>query len=306
MKDAGNRNSRDIPQKATVSGRWLVWALGFSLGGAVLCIWIALCFAFWWGSWQLLYQPAADISLTPANKGLAFDPVKFAATDAGVPRLSGWWIPAEQNARFNGITIMYLHGTYGNLSNTLNALTPLHVAGVNVLAIDYRGYGQSQFARPREAHWREDTDWTIQHLTGTRHVAAGSIVLAGSDLGANLALEVAAVHPELAGVVVKSPEAKPMDAAFSDAPKGWLPVRLLLRDRFDLNAAAQVCVPVLWIEAEWPTTSLASKTGAAPQIPEAYSRISAPKTLVGVNPAAGYDQQVEDALAQWLTELHAR
>ncbi len=116
-----------------------------------------------------------------------------------MPRLKGWWIPAATDAKFARLTVLYLHGQDGNMGDTVDALARLHAAGVNVLAFDYRGYGQSQFVRPSEAHWRQDAEWAIEYLTGTRHVAPGTIVLDGTGLGANLALEEAAAHPELAG-----------------------------------------------------------------------------------------------------------
>jgi len=47
---------------------------------------------------------------------------------------------------------------------------------------DYRGYGQSKFARPSEARWREDAESALRYLTATRHIAANSIVLVGRDL----------------------------------------------------------------------------------------------------------------------------
>ena len=126
----------------------------------------------------------------------------FAATDTGTPRLAGWWIPAAPDAKFARLTVLYLHRQDGNLGDTVDALARLHAAGVNVLAFDYRGYGQSQFVRPSETHLREDAEWAIVYLTGTRHVAPGAIVLDGTEMGANLALEEATAHPELAGVIV--------------------------------------------------------------------------------------------------------
>ena len=144
----------------------------------------------------------------------------------------------------------------------------LHAAGVNIFAIDYRGFGQSQFARPREASWREDAAWALEYLEATRHIAAGTIVLDGSSLGANLALEVAAGHPELAGVIADSPLTAPMEAIFGDARASLVPARLLVHDRFDLNvAAAALRVPSLWI---------VSSSDQA----DAYQKVPARKTLV--------------------------
>ncbi|HKN23144.1 MAG TPA: alpha/beta fold hydrolase [Terracidiphilus sp.] len=305
-KAGASRRAQVQPQPSSeptsVSGRWLLGAVVLVIGAAVFCAWCALCLLFWQGSWQLLYHPAAAVTRTPASAGLAFDAVGFAATDAGTPRLAGWWIPAAPDAEFARLTVLFLHGQDGSLGDTLDALARLHGSGVNVLAIDYRGYGQSQFVRPSEAHWRQDAEWAIEYLTGTRHVAPGAIVLDGTGLGANLALEVAAAHPELAGVIVESPLVDPMRAVFSDARGRMVPARLLVRDRFDLSAAAEnVRVPVLWFASDER-----SKAGVVPREPQAYGRITGRKTLVWLSPSGGLNKQVGEALTRWLDELPTR
>jgi hypothetical protein len=282
-----------------VPGRWLLGAVGLTIGAAVFCAWCALCLLFWQGGWELLYHPASVVARTPASAGLPFDAVGFATTDAGTPRLAGWWIAAAPDVKFARLTVLYLHGQDGNLGDTVDALARLHAAGVNVLAFDYRGYGQSQFVRPSEAQWRQDAEWAIQYLTGTRHVAPGAIVLDGTALGANLALEEAAAHPELAGVIVESPLADPAHAIFSDARARMVPAHLLVRDRYDLNAAAaNARVPVLWLA--WDGRPAA---GVVPREPEAYGRIAGRKMLAWLNPAKNIDMQIVDALARWLDEL---
>ena len=109
----------------------------------------------------MLYHPASAVSRTPASAGVAFDPVAFATTEAGVPRLKGWWIPAAPGARYTRYTVLYLHGQNGNMSNTVDDLAALHDLGLNILAFDYRGYGQSQFSHPTQARWREDAEWCL-------------------------------------------------------------------------------------------------------------------------------------------------
>jgi len=305
-KAGAGRRAKAQPREgsgpARVSGRWLLGAIAMTIGAAVFCAWCALCLLFWQGNWQLLYHPAATVARTPSSAGLAFGAVGFATTDAGTPRLAGWWIAAAPDARFSRITVVYLHGQDGNLGDTVDALVRLHAAGVNVLAFDYRGYGQSQFARPSEANWREDAEWALQYLTGTRHVAPGAIVLDGTGLGANLALEEAAAHPELAGVIVESPLADPVNAIYNDARARMVPARLLVRDRYDLYAAAvNVRVPVLWFASDER-----SRAGVVPREPEAYGKISGRKMLVWLSPSADLNGQVADALARWLDELPAR
>ncbi|MGD0479137.1 MAG: alpha/beta fold hydrolase [Terracidiphilus sp.] len=289
-------------EPATVSGRWLLGAVALTIGAALICAWCAFCLLFWQGTWQLLYHPESVVRGSPSTAGLAFDTVGFATTDAGTPRLAGWWIPAAPDAPFSRLTVLFLHGQDGNMGDTVDAFARLHGAGVNVLAFDYRGYGQSQFVRPSEAHLRQDAEWAIEYLIGTRHIAPGAIVLDGTALGANLALEVAAAHPELAGVIVERPLPDPMSAIFSDARARMVPAPLLVRDRYDLNAAAvNVRVPVLWFAWDAP-----SSAAILPKQPEAYGKIADRKMLVWVSLAKNVDVQIMDALTRWLDELPAR
>jgi pimeloyl-ACP methyl ester carboxylesterase len=280
----------------TVSGRWLLAAVSIALLGAALCAWGALCLLFWQGSWQLLYHPTSAVTRTPAAVGLAFDTVAFASTESGEPRLKGWWITAAPDARF---TVLYLHGQDGNLGDSLDALAALHALGLNVFAFDYRGYGQSQFQRPSEALWREDAEWALQYLTETRHIAAGTIILGGKNLGANLALELAAAHPELAGVVLESPLDTPMNAVFNDPRARLVPAHLLVRDRFDTDqAAAALKISSLWFEATIPPGQI-----GLPDNPPAFRKVAPPKVLVWLNSTRDSTKDTANALARWLDDL---
>ena len=299
---AGKRPGAEAAGAPRVSGRWLVSAVALTIGAAALFAWLVLCLLFWQGSWQLLYHPAAAVERTPAGMGLTFDPVALATTEAGEPRLRGWWVPAAPGAAASRFTVLFLHGQNGNLGDTVDALARLHAAGVNVLAFDYRGYGQSQFARPSEAHWRQDAEWALAYLEGTRHIDPATIVLVGTGLGANLALEAAAGHPELAGVVLDAPVAAPVSAIFDDARARLVPAHLLVRDRYDLDAAAAaVRIPVLWLERAAPPAS-----GGSQHDPEAYERVAVKKMLVWLSSPGDADKQEKDALARWLDELPAR
>jgi pimeloyl-ACP methyl ester carboxylesterase len=287
----------------TVPGRWLLTAASLAILGAAACAWLTLCLLYWQGSWQLLYHPAFAITRTPASVGLDFDPVAFATTESGVPQLKGWWIPAASDSRYGRYTVLYLHGQDGNLSSAVDDLAALHGIGLNILAFDYRGYGQSQFAHPSEARWREDAEWALNYLTATRHINAASIILDGRDLGANLAFEIAAEHSELAGAVLESPLGSPVEAIFSDPRAHLVPARLLVRDRFDAAAPATALrIPSLWLAPE-PTPK-----GSAGKIkdPAGYDSVASAKILVWI--ADGFDLQKQRANAwlRWLDELPAK
>ena len=267
-----------------------------SLAGALVCAWITLCILFWQGSWQLLYHPSSAVSNTPASVNLPFESIGFASNPAGVPQLHGWWIPGSSQARF---TAIYFHGADGNLGDSVNALARLHEAGLNIFAFDYRGYGQSHFAHPSEARWREDAESTISYLTGTRHIPANAIVLVGKDLGANLALEEAATHPDFAGAVVEQPPDAPTAVIYNDPRARLVPAHLLVGDRWQITAAASnVLIPSLWIY--WTPERSAE---LEQDKPEAYEKTPGRKMLVWLTNAPDEPQQFEAAIKSWLDQL---
>ena len=285
---------RSAPPPA-VSGRWLLGAIAITVPAAAFCAWAVLCLLFWQGSWQLLYHPSSAVTRTPASAGIAFESVDFAVTAGGATQMRGWWIPREQ-ARY---TAIYLHGADGNLGDTVDDLSPLYGAGMSVFAFDYRGYGLSTFKRPSEANLRQDAESAIEYLTQTRHVPAGSLVLVGRGLGANLALEAAAAHPELAGLVLDDPLPAPADTIFADPRARLVPAHLLVRDRWDPDPhAASLRIPSLWIYR----TTLPGD--AEKRTREAYRLVTARKEQVWLVQSTDQTKTYYDTLSRWLDDLH--
>jgi uncharacterized protein len=285
------------PAPPVVSARWLLIAIVAAVAGAILCAWGTLCILFWQGSWQLLYHPTATLARTPVSVNLPFESVGFATTASGNPQLRGWWIPASTSQpRY---TVLYLHQASGNLADTVDDLARLHALGLNIFAFDYRGYGQSVFLHPSEARWQQDADSAIKYLTDTRHLDAGSLILVGKDLGANLALETAASHSDLAGIVLEDPLEFPTTAIFNDARARIVPAHLLVSDRWDTDSAASsVLIPSLWVY--WTTQQSQSSSEDRPQ---AYEKTQSRKRLVWLTDSPREVNQFNSALSKWLDEL---
>jgi pimeloyl-ACP methyl ester carboxylesterase len=284
------------PASATISGRWLLSGLALTLVAALLCAWGTLCILFWQGSWQLLYHPTSAVTRTPANINLSFESIGFATNASGEPQLRGWWIPAASQPRF---TAIYLHGATGNLADTLDALSPLHQAGLNIFAFDYRGYGQSHFEHPSEKRWREDAESALTYLTNTRHLPAASIILIGRDLGANLAVELATVHPNLAGVILEQPLDAPTAAIFNDARAHLVPAHLLVGDRWNTSAAAaNLLIPSLWFVG-----THAGDAAHQSDVSQGYRAVPARKEIVWLTNAPDRQRQFNSALSAFLDQL---
>jgi pimeloyl-ACP methyl ester carboxylesterase len=288
--------------RITVSGRWIALAVSAVVLAAGFCAWLVLCLLFWQGGWQLLYHPSATVTRTPAAAGLPFTPIGFASAANGQPQLTGWWIPADPAAQFSRYTVLDLHSQDGNLGDTVDHLAQLHAAGVNVFAFDYRGYGQSHFDHPSESRWLADATSALDYLANTRHIDPGAIVLDGSGLGADLALEVAAPHPDLAGIIVESPLEDPAAVIFSDARASLVPAHLLEHDRWEIAAAAaSLRVPSLWF-LPFPKPD---PNGPA-QNPEIFQKVPARKMFVWLPPGKTATKNYSDELSRWLDDLQVK
>jgi hypothetical protein len=287
--------ARDTMRPSTpplkISARWLLSGLAITAAAALVCAWLAVCLLFWQGQWQLVFHPAKEVHLTPASVGIRFDAVRFHYTETGEAQLSGWWIPAESTANQRTFTLLYLHGATGNLGDTVEELAALHRLGVNLFAVDYRGYGGSAAEHPSEQHVYEDAQSAIDYLTTTRQIPAHSLVLYGSGLGAVIAAESALSNPQVAGIILDDPTPSARELLVSDGRWHVIPVRWLLRMRFDLaEISSRFSVPNLWL----------SDHSSAPA---GYSVAAGNRILVSLRPPLIKDQNFSTCLMRFLDEL---
>jgi uncharacterized protein len=238
-KPSAPRNTSVKNPPEIVDPVWLLRAIGWSLGAALVCAWLTGCLLVYQGEWQLVLHPSRTLDSTPAAAGLGYTDVRFDASETGQPRLTAWWIPADLQGgfqtRYAAYTVLYLHGGSGSLSNTVPMLGRLHRAGLNVFAIDYRGFGASDASvHPSDARMAQDAAAALDYLTSTRHIPARYLIPCGAGLGASLAAALALEHPELPAVVLDNPDPDPASTAVAAHPSKLIPVRMLFGDEFDI------------------------------------------------------------------------
>ena len=156
--------------------------------------------------------------------------------------------------------------------------------GLNVLAFDYRGYGRSAAKpHPTQERMQQDAEAAWNYVTGLRGVPADHILLYGAGVGSTLAVNLAAGHPEVAGLVLRNATADVLGTIRSEKRARMFPVALLLKDRFDLHALQEVHTPKLL----WDIGSSAANPETAARV-AAYHSAADPKMMVTLptpNPA---------------------
>lgn len=206
--------------------------IGGVVAYACLALYLYLCQA------RFVYfpdMPSRQVEENPADAGLAFESLQLITEDG--EKLDGWYVPA-QNPR---ATLLYLHGNGGNIGHRVGIIEVFHRLGLNVLIIDYRGYGRST-GQPTEDGTYRDAEASWRYLTEQRHIPAYDIVLYGESLGGAVAAWLAQRH---------TPRALLLYATFTSVPDmahklyPFLPTRLLARYRYDTRSAlAAVRCPV--------------------------------------------------------------
>ena len=101
----------------------------------------------------------------------------------------------------DGWLILYFHGNGGNLTALGEQLKVFEKLEVGYLAVDYRGFGQSQ-GEPSEAGLYLDAEATYQQALKMRY-APEQIIIFGRSLGGGVATHLAAKEPA-AGLILES------------------------------------------------------------------------------------------------------
>jgi len=217
---------------------------------------------------EFIFMPHKGLTRTPADHGLAYDDIWLkAGRDGSEGRVHGWWIPAADP---RAPAMLYLHGSRFNLGNNLFRIARLHQMGFSVLAIDYRGFGQSDGDLPSESQAYEDADLAWEELKRRMPDAARRLVY-GHSLGGAVAIELMMHKPEAAALIVESTFTSIKDI-LSASPYWFLPAGLVLTQQFDsLSKISKVKVPVLFVhgtEDRWIPHSMSERLHAAATAPK--------------------------------------
>lgn len=216
---------------------------------------------------RLIYPAPAVRTDVPAG----FEQVRYVTQD-GLELRAGY-APAKEGKA----TLLFFHGNGASWQTTPYVTERLVEQGYGVLAAEYRGYNGNP-GSPSEEGLYADGRAAYAFLRDDG-VAAHDIVLAGNSIGSGVATHLAA-EVEVRALVLISP----FDSLEETASRKlrWLPVRQLLRDRYDNSGKfPHLTLPILILHGENDTLIA---LGQARRLAEAH-----PETRLITYPEWGHD-----------------
>lgn len=274
----------------TDSPRWRRTLMEWLIVAAALVVGIPA--VAWFAQERLIFFPQPVVStahLPPHAKAIS-------VTAADGATLRGWLVPG---ATTPAPAVVYFGGNAEEVSWTLaDGRWPREWT---LVALNYRGYGDSE-GTPAARELLADGLAIFDAVAARDDVDARRIVAFGRSLGSAMAAHVAA-HRPVAGAVLVSPYDSL--AAIGRHYYPWLPVSLLLRQRFDPAAdAVHSRVPLLAIVAEADSIIPVARSRAL------YDEWAGPKRWLAVPRAdhntLGATREFWDPIARFLAAVPPR
>ena len=156
-------------------------------------------------------------------------------------KLHAWYAPAADT---NAPVLLYLHGARWNMTGSSTRIPRWNKMGFSVLAIDYRGFGQSSPRTPSEASANEDAKLAWEYM---KTIAPNNKrFIFGHSLGGAIATKLALANPEADGLILEGTFTSIPDM-MKEMKWGFLPVGFLVTQRFDtLDSIHEIKMPILF------------------------------------------------------------
>ena len=257
-------------------GRWgrllplllLVWACSG-------CAWLDVKQRGWiyrptpgqWANWQ-------PITARDEPLWLALPAAGPANSQAGTAqRLRAVWVPAADPAAPG---VLYLHGTFRNLFQNRAKIAAIQAAGFSVLAVDYRGWGESSPLLPSEASIVEDAEVAWAELQRRVPDPTARIIF-GHSMGSGAATELALRHRNdgaYGALVLESAMTSMPDIASAQGLLGRVASWLTTQQFASIAKIAAVSAP------KWFLSGTADNTVPSGQTEQLYAAATGQRQLV--------------------------
>ncbi|MBI1194313.1 MAG: alpha/beta fold hydrolase [Gammaproteobacteria bacterium] len=190
---------------------------------------------------RMIFKARPGQSTTPGDLGLDYSQETLTTADG--ERINAWFIP-RGDSRY---CLLFFHGNRDSLSEVADSLRQFHDIGLNVFAIDYRGYGLSS-GRPGEQGLYQDAEAAWRHLVAEKGFPPQQIIVHGRSLGAAVAAYIASCHHP-AAVILESTFTSMSEIVGRHYP--FVPVRWMLRSSFPTSSRMNgITSPVLIVHSK--------------------------------------------------------
>ena len=189
------------------------------LGAALAAAYGLICLAVFLVQRRLQYFPERSDEATALRRAAPLGLVPWRGSRG---ELLGWRRPGRPAA----LRLLVFHGNAGNALDRAYYLPLAEALGAEAVLMEYPGYG----ARPGDLS--EPALVAAGREAASLLAREGPLVLLGESLGSGVAVQVAVAQPgDLEGLLLVTPYASMADLGAAAYP--WLPVRRLMRDRWD-------------------------------------------------------------------------
>jgi len=246
---------------------------------AIALLYGLLLIGLYLGQNRMIFKARLGQTTTPGDLGLDYSQETLIAADG--EHISGWFIP-HADSRY---CLLFFHGNRDSLSEVVDSLQQFHALGVNVFAIDYRGYGMSS-GSPGEQGLYLDAEAAWTYLITERGFVPERIIVHGRSLGAAVGAYIASRHHP-AAVILESTFTSMAEIVRRRYP--FVPVRWMLRSAFPtLTRMGAITSPVLVIHSKGDEFIPFSHAQTL------FEAASAPRTLLEIS-GPHYDGYRNDA-----------
>lgn len=227
---------------------------------------------------ELLYRPTPGVlaqwhGISDADEPLWLTQVVDEQTNHEIRAL---WIPQKDP---RAPAVLYLHGTFRNLFQNRPKIEPIYAAGYSVLAIDYRGWGESTDITPSEASILADAEVAWREFAW-RVPDARRRVVYGHSMGSGVAIELARRHqgtaaaPGLGALVVEAAFTSMPDIARPRGTLGRVAAWLTTEQFNSIDKIPDITVP------KWFLVGTADNTVPPMHSQALFNAATQPKSLI--------------------------
>jgi alpha-beta hydrolase superfamily lysophospholipase len=192
--------------------------------------------------------------------------------DGQPQRLRAIWVPAADP---DAPGVLYLHGTFRNLFQNRAKIAAIQAAGFSVLAVDYRGWGESTHLLPSEDSIVEDAE-TAWAEFARRVPQPNQRIIFGHSMGSGVAVELAVRHrapPGYGALVLESAMTSMPDIARDQGLVGSVGALLTTQHFSSIDKIGLVGAP------KWFLSGSADRTVPSHQSQRLYDAAPAPKVI---------------------------